>query len=125
VNDLESQRRAFNAWGKNDLVTRVSCDNTNLTPAQRTLADSLYGHLIACGIERLSKLDIKFLSRGNLSASSGMMAALADGAKLGLWKEADGKSYYTHTNLTRPFMLTALALHDERRKSGEERASGS
>lgn len=92
-----------------------------LTVEQRALAVSFYGHLIAGGIERLLKLDIKFLSRGNLSASTGVMDALRDGAKLGLWKEVDGKSYYTHTSLTRPFMLTALAIHDERRKHGETR----
>ena len=114
MGDLEQERRAYKP-DSGMLVARGG--GTNLTVEQRALAHTFYGHLIACGIERLTKTGVKFLSRGNLSASTGMMDALRHGAQLGLWKEVDGKSYYTHTHLTRPFMLTALALHDERVRS--------
>jgi hypothetical protein len=122
MSDLEQQRRALRQeWPERSVSGGGQIPA--LTVEQRALAHTFYGHLIACGIERLTKSGVKFMSRGNMSASTGMMDALRHGAQLGLWKEVDGKSYYTHNHLTRPFMLAALALHDERVKLEQKRTA--
>lgn len=93
-----------------------------LTPAQRSLASTHYGHMLAGALERVMQRGDKWFTRASLSASAGTMDAVYAGETLGLWKKPDGKSYYTFTNLTRPWMLTALALHDERVRDEQARA---
>ncbi len=124
MSDLEAQRRAYNAWGKNDYVPRAPGGATNLTPAQRALADSFHGFLLASAIDRLAHEGKRYFSRGSLGGSSGVMAAVQDGETLGLWKANADKPYWTHTSLTNAWVNTALALHDERVRTEQARTKG-
>lgn len=116
MSDLEQQRRVL-APSPHERSLNGGGQIPALTPEQRTLADSLSGTFIASALERLAKDNARWFTRATLGASGDTMKAVHAGEQLGLWKKADGKNYYIFTRLTRPWMLTALALHDERVRS--------
>lgn len=111
MSDLEAQRRALQP-DSGMLVARGG--GTNLTVEQRALANTFHGHLLAFALDRPRIQSAQYFTAASVGASSGVMEAIRLGADLGLWKANADKPYWTFTHLTRPFMLTALALHDER-----------
>ncbi len=119
MSDLEQQRRALPPDG---MLQSAGGQVPNLIPAQRALADSFHGFLLASAIDRLAKEGKRYFSRGSTGASSGVMQVIQDGEALGLWKANADKPYWTHTHLTNAWVNTSFALHAERAKSEQERA---
>lgn len=113
VADLERQRRAFNAWGKNDLVTRVAVNNTpELSNAMLSLAKTFAGWRIATGItDTLARKDGQtWFTRHDIKADTSEMSELLHaGQGIGLWKKDKEKEYWRHTVFTMRWCAVALA----------------
>ena len=119
MNDLEQQRRALKPDPHERSVSGGGQIHS-LTPEQRALAHGFHAYLLASAIERCTNRDGRWFSAGGLAVSSQCMSIVHDGERLGLWRGAGHKPYWTHTAATWPWVRTAIALFDE-----QERAEGS
>ncbi len=113
MSDLESQRRALQP-DSGMLVARGG--GTNLTPEQRSLAEDKASWLLA---EKIYKAGAKWFTRHSLRLTPSQVNIVQRGCELGIFRRNEFKEYWHHTHLTRPWLLTALALRDEWSKSPE------
>lgn len=113
MTDLERQRRAYSAWGKNDLVTRVACTGTaNLSNLMLDLSKSFAAWRIATGItDTLARKEGQtWFTRWDIKAdTSAMQELLQTGQGIGLWQKVPGKEYWKHTPFTMRWCAAALA----------------
>ncbi len=114
MTDIEHQRRAQQP----DVPLNGGGQIPNLTLEQRALAHGFHAYLLASAIERCTNRDGRWFSAGGLSVSSQCMDIVHAGERLGLWKGAGRKPYWTHTAATWPWVRTAIALFDEQARAG-------
>lgn len=90
-----------------------------LTPEQRALAKDKASWPLAA---KLYEKNQQWFTRHGLNLTPSQMSIVRRGCELGIFRKDSAKEYWRHTYLTRPWMLTALALRDEWDRSPEARA---
>ena len=97
-----------------------------LTPEQRALADSPYGHMVATSLTRDGDLPAWFTVWSlRLEGISRACDVITEGTQLGLWNRPSEKPWWKPKGgITWAWCQTAIALYEARQKERKDKKAG-